>query len=157
MSASPATTQHRSLYYIGTLALCAKNINNVELDTSMCCASLTCVMAMQALRCLLRSRQELGSRSISAGLRHTITYEFAALQTPGRLSSLVLTGNAARNVHSLGSSFTTLPKHLYGFALSDTQGPGHRYAGGACVGELPSFPPASIAHIQRAFLPLLEL
>ena len=112
---------------------------------------------MQALRCLLRSRQELGSSSISAALQHTITYNFSALQVPGRLSLQVHTGNTLRSSYSHDSGSTMLPKHLYGFALSSSQGSGHPYAGAACVGELPSFPPASKPHAQKALLPLPEL
>lgn len=157
LPASAATSQHRSVCNFGTLACCEEDVNNVKIDTSKHCAPLICIMAMQALRCLLRSRQEIGGRSVSAALHQTVTYKFAALQVPARLSSQILITCTPGSVHSHVSSSTMLPKHLYGFALSNSQGSGHPHAGGACVGKLPSFPPASTPYVQRALLPLPEL
>lgn len=121
----------------------------VELGTFTSGAALIFFGAMQALRCLLRSRQGLGCWSISAALQNTAALSFAALQAPEKISSQIHSGNTAHSLHEHASSSTTLPKHPYRFALSKLQGCAHSSFKGASTGELPSFPSACKARFKR--------
>ena len=111
--------------------------------------ALITTVAMQALCCLLRSRQR--GRSISAALQRATALSATSCNAfeAAHVSSKITSGSSSHGFHAADSSFTRLSKQLEGFALLKAQMFGPVYPGGACVGNQLSVPLAKLVPLQR--------
>lgn len=113
------------------------HVISIKIDSRKREAALITAVTMQALRCLLRSKQDHGGRSISAALQRSSALSFTACDAleAANVGSKITTGITSLGFHTADSSFSILSQQLEGFAQLKAQASGSGLPGRACIGK----------------------
>lgn len=113
------------------------HVTSIGIDSRKHESALITAVAMQALRCLLRSRQDLGGRSISATLQRSLALSLTACNAleAADFSSKITSSSPSLGFHTADSSFSILLQQLEGFAQPKAQASGSGFPGRACIGK----------------------